>query len=1352
MKRLCSLFFLSFFLLFCLTPGLAQTGSASLRGTVVDPNGAVIPGAQVTLTSAEIGVSLNTQTDKTGFYQFQDVRPATYVLTVTAAGFATLKKSGLVLLVSTPVTSNVQLQIATGMTTVEVQATTETVNTQDATVGNTFESKQILALPFEGRDAAGVLSLQPGVVFISSADPQDTVDTRNGALNGGRSDQANITLDGVDNNQQSLGTAFQGAVRSTLDSIEEFRVTTIGDNADQGRSSGGQVTLVTKSGTNTFHGSLYEQNRPTVTAANDWFNRETELSNGLPNVPGLLIRNTFGGSLGGPIVKDRLFFFGTYEGQRQAENEQVQRNVPAPNLQDGVVLYPCAPTLDANGNVIATATQVCPGGSNGLPPVVGLSGKTYSFAPGTNGVGPAQIAQMDPNCSTPVLPNFPTGSCPNGPGVNQFVASSQGTGLFQQYPTVNSSACANADGFNISCYSFSAPNPKRLNTTIAKLDYNLNRAGTHRLFVRGNYQTDKTSQPPEFPGQPPATVLRDTSRAIAAGYAATFSSSLTNNLRFGLTRQSQDTLGLENGPDVTFRYLDDLHPTISSGSNTEKFHIPVYNWLDDVSWTRGRHTLQFGVNVRRITNTRATDVSNINIASTNPNWLAAGAAGGGGSFDPSCATDQASPPAFCTWNFPAVDPNNSNPYNYAIVNVIGLLTDVTGQYNRTAKGDQIPQDTLVPKNFRSWESDFYVQDSWKVTPNLTITAGLRYSLLEPVYETNGNQVSPDQSLNQFVNNRAVAMAQGQTFDETITYSPSGQANGKKPFWPWDYKDLGPRLAFAYSPNPTSEGLLKALFGGAGKTSIRGGFGIVYDHFGTGLVDTFDQNGAFGLNTVVSNPASVQTLDGSARFTGLGQIPTVSEDGVLLNPAPTAPFPYTPPVSTEGKPLQQITWGFDDKLKTPYSETIDFSVTRELPGGLTFEAAYVGRLGHRLLQQRDLAMPLDLKDPKSGVDYFTAATAFAKLANANTPVSQVPNMPYWQNLFPHAAGVTNPDQGGYFSCGGAPGQDSVANPTATQAMYELFYCNWGPSTFGASNFVNIFDSYCFPACANIGGVDTPYAFYNTEFSALYGWSSIGSSAYNAGQFMLRSRQMHGLQFDLNYVYSKSIDEGSDAERASTFGGLSAIINTWDPSQMRAPSDFDLRHQINSNWVYDLPFGQGKRFGHDWNRFTDTLLGGWELAGIYRWTSGFPFSIDAGGTYNTNFQLEGKAVQTAAVHQGLTNVGGLPYAFNIGAAGQADPSAFWDSVLRLPYPGESGERNNFRGQGFFGIDAGLNKNFRITERQSLRFSAYAYNLTNSVRFDAASLTNNSAFTDPSTIGLYSKTLTKPRVMEFALRYEF
>jgi hypothetical protein len=1286
-----------------------SAGTTSLRGTIVDASGAVVTGATVSLSSVDTGTNSAAETDKNGFYQFVDVRPATYNLSVSATGFANYRQNGVVLLVSTPASIDIKLQVASGSATVEVQASTQTINTQDATLGNTFDSQRILALPFEGRDAAGVLSLQPGVTYIANPPTDSNVDTRNGALNGGRSDQANITLDGVDNNQQSTGAAFQGAVRSTLDSIEEFRVTTVGDNADQGRSSGGQITLVTKSGTNSFHGSLYEQNRPTVTAANDWFNKQAELSNGLQNTPGKVIRNTFGGALGGPIIKDRLFFFGTYEAQRTAENQQVQRNVPSANLRDGVIFYPCA-----------DPTQ-CPGGNT----VQGLT-KVWTLPAGTYGVGPAQIAQMDPNCTG-------IGSCPMGPGVNKLVANAQGTGIFQQYPTPNSSACSNADGYNISCFSFSAPNPIRLNTSIAKLDYNINHSGTQRLFVRGNYQTDKTDQPPQFPGDPPVNTIRDTSRAIAAGYVATLSNTLVNNLRFGLTRQSQDHLGIENGPMVTFRYLDDLHPNVGSASPsqsyTEKFHIPVYNWVDDLSWIKGKHTLQFGTNVRRITNSRATDAANLNFANTNPNYLAAQAAGNGGSFDPSCQTDQASPPAFCTWNFPAVDPNNANPYNYAIGNLVGIIAQVDAQYNRTAQNVPIPAGALVSKNFRSWESDFYVQDIWHVTPTLTITAGLRYTLLEPVYETAGNQVSPDQSLNAFVSDRASAQQQGLTSDEVITYSPSGKVNGKKPLWPWDYKDLGPRFAFAYAPHATAGGgLWRSLFGAPGKTSIRGGFGIVYDHYGTALVDTFDQNGSFGLNTIVSNPASVQTLDGAARFSGVQNIPASSADGILLQPAPTGPFPYTPPVSTVGNPLQQITWGFDDKLKTPYSETADLSITRELPGGFTFEAAYVGRFGHRLLQQRDLAMPLDITDPKSGVDYFAAATAFAKLANANTPASQVAPAPYWEDLFPNAA---------------SPGV------SATQAMYALFQQNWGPSTFGSSNFVNIFDSYCFPACANIKGVDTPYAYYNKEFSALYAWSSIGNSAYNAGQFMLRSRNMHGLQFDFNWVYSKSIDEGSDAERATTFGGLSAIINTWSPKQTRADSDFDTRNQINSNWDYELPFGHGKKFGSDWNRFTNVALGGWELSGIYRWTTGFPFSVSAGGTYNTNFQLPGNSVETGPVTQKLTYVGGQPYAFNIGTA---DPSTYWDNALRLPYPGESGQRNNFRGQGFFGIDAGISKNFHFTERQTLRFSAYAYNLTNSVRFDPATLTLNSAFTNPTSIGLYSGTLTKPRVMEFALRYSF
>src|SRR6185437_6694292 len=258
----------------------------------------------------------------------------------------------------------------------------------------------------------------------------------------------------------------------------------------------------------------------------------------------------------------------------------------------------------------------------------------------------------------------------------------------------------------------------------------------------------------------------------------------------------------------------------------------------------------------------------------------------------------------------------------------------------------------------------------------------------------------------------------------------------------------------------------------------------------------------------------------------------------------------------GNPFQQIAFGLDDDLKTPYSELINLSFTRELPKGFVVEVNYVGRLGRRLLQQRDVEMPVDLVDPKSHTDLFAAETAFSKAFYAGTDINSLANIPYWENFFPDAAGVDVTGVLGKCFNGATP-----ANPTATQSMYELYSCNTGASTFGETNALNIFDTFCFPACASIPGRAPGFAYFSPQYTALYAWSSIGNSSYNAGQFVLRSRQRKGLTFDFNYTWSHSIDEGSDAERSPTFGGLSAIINTWAPQQLRADSDFDVRNSIN-----------------------------------------------------------------------------------------------------------------------------------------------------------------------------------------------
>ena len=1299
---------------------MAQAGTAAISGTVVDPQKNAVTGAKVTISDSGSGLTRESRTDDAGHYQFLSLTPGTYVIRVEMQGFRSATTSGIEALVSTHKEVNIALELGAVTDAVTVtEGYGPTVNTSDATIGNAFDSKQILSLPFEGRDAAGVLSLQPGIAFIGT-NVDDRFDTRNGSVNGGRSDQANITLDGVDNNEQVRGTAFSGALRSTLDSIEEFRVTTAGANADEGRSSGGQVALITKSGTNSFHGAAFEQHRPTNMAANDWFNKHNELEAGLPNERPKFLRNTFGGAIGGPIKKDRLFFFYTYEGQRREESTQVFRSVPSNTLRDGVVFYPCADPAQCTGGTVA-----------------GLSGKQYNVAPGTFGVGPAQIAQMDPNCSKPV-PGFPDGSCPQGPGVNPSVVS-----VLNQYPaaTPGASACVFFDGFgNVDCNVFAAPNPLRENTNIAKIDYNLNQSGTHRLFVRGNYQVDSEGQAPQFLGGPPITDSRNTSRGLAVGYTAVFSPTVVNNFRYGFIRESQSEQGLQNGPLVSFRIFDDLVPP----TPTRAFTFPVHNWVDDLSWTRGKHTLQFGTNLRLINNIRSSNATSFNTAQLNPGFLAAGPANSHGSLDPSCATDSATPPAFCTWNFPQVDPNNQSAYSNAMSSLVGLISEGNASYNYTKTGELLDQGVPVKRHFRAWETDWYVQDVWHIKSNLTITAGLRYTILEPPYETTGTQAAPDISLNDMVTDRAIAASQGLIVNPIVSFNLSGQANGKKPYWAYDYKNLGPRIAIAYSPRGES-GIWKSLFGGPGKSSIRAGYGIVYDHFGESVVDSFDQTGTIGLTTAAGNAPSIQTIDGAPRFTSTTSIPTGGIDGVLLPPAAPGGFPSTPPSS-----LQLFSGlGLDDKLKTPYSELVDFSFARELPGGLVFEAAYVGRFAHRLLVQRDLAMPVDLKDPKSGQDYFAAAKQFAQAFNAGTDIANIPKIPFFENFFPTAAGFDTSSALGYCGAGTPP-----ANPTATQSLYELFSCNIGPGTFGESNALFIVDAACpsLPLCVtDAHGQQVTNAFYPPQYSTLYGWSTFGKSSYNAAQFSLRSKPSHGVQFDFNYTYSKSLDTGSDAERVPTFGGISgAIINTWDPQATYAPSDFDVRHNINSNWLVELPFGRGRHFGNGWNRALDTVLGGWQLTGLLRWSSGLPFSLSNAfpggiGPFPTNFELPGFAT-----------VIGKPPSTGLVADPDGDPNVFpggasaASSAFRFDFAGESGNRNLLRGQGFFGTDAGVNKTFRITERQSLRFSAYAFNLTNSVRFDALSIL--SSFPESSTLGKYTGTLTTSRRLEFVLRYEF
>ena len=280
-------------------------------------------------------------------------------------------------------------------------------------------------------------------------------------------------------------------------------------------------------------------------------------------------------------------------------------------------------------------------------------------------------------------------------------------------------------------------------------------------------------------------------------------------------------------------------------------------------------------------------------------------------------------------------------------------------------------------------------------------------------------------------------------------------------------------------------------------------------------------------------------------------------------------------------------------------------------------------------QVDLAMPTNLTDPASGMKYFQAATMLSKAAAAGTNVSQIKAIPFFENIFPGWSKVTAKQLSSQ-SLNCAPGQLPAA-PTATQAIYELWNCFPHNETFALfqMDLPNSITQLSVPN-SKFG----PYAFFHDQFSSLYSWRNIGTSDYNALQVTYNVRWGANLQGQFNYTFSKSLDEASAAERVGPYEGTGGngndlngggiVINSWDPLAPDGLSDFNAFHQINANLVYHLPFGKGQILAGNARPLLDALIGGWHVSGIFRWTSGFPITINNGFTWATNWNIEGDAM--------------------------------------------------------------------------------------------------------------------------------
>ncbi len=308
-----SRFFTAF--LFGVLPLAAQT--SSLQGLVTDAQSGAVPEAVVTAINQSTAAARKSLSNATGAYSFLQVPPGTYKVTVEKPGFRTYVTE-VRLQIDTPATLDIKLELGQVTETVNVEAEAAAINTQNASVGNPFTELQVKGLPLQTRNVVALLSLQPGVA-------------PGGQVLGAKPDQNNVTLDGVDVNDQEGNSGFNAVLPVPLDSVQEFRTTVAGVGADQGRSSGGQVSLVTKGGSNQFHGSLYEFMRNTYTAANSWFNNRA----GVARTP--LVRNQYGASIGGRIIKNRAFFFFNWEDRKDRTGSAVTRIVPSETYKQGIV-------------------------------------------------------------------------------------------------------------------------------------------------------------------------------------------------------------------------------------------------------------------------------------------------------------------------------------------------------------------------------------------------------------------------------------------------------------------------------------------------------------------------------------------------------------------------------------------------------------------------------------------------------------------------------------------------------------------------------------------------------------------------------------------------------------------------------------------------------------------------------------------------------------------------------------------------------------------------------------------------------------------------------------------------------
>ena len=1231
-------------LLACAGLAMGQGTASRVTGTVVDPSGAVVPGAAVTLTNEGTKVSFNTESTSTGTYVFESVQVGVYTVKVEKQGFKSFVSTGNQVNVNQPATVDVTLEVGGINDVVTVVGTAELVQTSSSgNLGNTVEQRSLEALPIvgeRGRNPLQFVSLQPGVIGNGRAGTGGNTGG-NVHVHGSRDRAFNFTLDGIDINESSAGGSNFTPLKPNPDSIEQFQVVTSNFTAELGRSSGAQVSLVTRSGTDEFHGTLFELYRTPALNANEYENN----LNGRPK--GQFVQHTFGGSIGGPVIlpgydgrQKKTYFFTNLQLLRATQSILVTRTVYTAQARQGLFRY----RIGAANSPAGTANPSVDASGNVLPGVV---------------IGTYNIVANDPLCLTQ----------PTNCGLDPTTRA-----LINAAPLPNN--FTTGDGLNTAGFSFGAPQIEKQYDFVAKVDHAFNDRNTiYVRYAQGEQNTfgdNGNAGLRSFPDSPfNRTDTFRNPKNVAFNYRWTPTATITNEFVAGFSKFAF----LFTNPDPTsvpfiLNLPRDPFSVVPQIDNLRE--ITTYQFVDNISFVRGSHTFRGGVNLRFQTHD---DVRS-----------AVGGSGVNVNLQVNFSRTATGNPVPASFNVPAAGNNSIN--NADRNNLLSAINDLLGRYGNMSQAFVAESDTTYAQAGTHFlfiskynEYDFYVQDTWKLRPNLTIDYGLRWEpKLSPRAGGDDLVLRPDRPI-RFgeAPTDQIRFVEGKLFDD-------------------DWNNFAPSLGFAWDPF------------NSGKTSIRANYRLAYDRMNTFLASSAIFPNTPGT-TFTCNELNCATLPaGELRRLRFG-LPT-------LTPSATpAQFRQPAPFSTNSLTV------FDPSTRFPKTNQWSVSLQREIGRGFVFEANYIGRKGVGLFGAYDV----------NQVDVFARDTRFSNetFVEAFNTVRAGGNSALINALMTGSAGNNAGSSQFRTVFSSELNQGSVAS--------AAFLLNQRFTGTQRTIVANGFSPFFFQPYPQFSGNQTSGGLIvidSNDFSTYHGLELQVSRRVGRGLLMqlayTLSKSMDTRSFDPTFstaVRTTSATNASPSAQNTPLDLRNRRLNY-------ARSDFDRRHALQGYFVYDLPFGRNRRFLNDSNGIVNQIVGGWEVASSIILQSGRPFTVYSGAFTVSNWVLSPANCEGCTPDMGsVVQNAGTNFIFT--------PEQI--ARFSTPAPGELGNtgRNFFTGPRFFNLDLTLRKKFFFGERRNLEFRADINNLTNtpSLEFPTATTSGiglqSPGFTGtPSLNGLFGR----------------